>query len=104
MNETEQRQRQVNEARRNHQMDRPSSQKSKASKYSAVPFSRPIAFEAPAREEEKMDATSQDDYSEDEFEDDFEPYETSHEGKEEEVTERGKTDGHSIPTDNRPAR
>lgn len=52
--------------------------RSRASKYSAVPFTKPIEFEAKAPRDEAEEDESEDDY-EDDFEDDFEPYETSHE-------------------------
>lgn len=68
--------------------DRPSSQKSHVSKYSAVPFSREIDFQV--QKKDQVITPSDDDYSEDDFEDDY--FETSHEGAEEENTEKGKTD------------
>ena len=54
------------------------SNKSGVSKYSAVPFTRPIDFNQKAPRDEAKDEESEDDY-EDDFDEDFEPYETSNE-------------------------
>lgn len=57
------------------------SSKSKASKYSAVPFTNEIEFQTkPVNDQEEESEENYSDNYEDDFDEDFEPYETSHDG------------------------
>lgn len=57
---------------------------SDVSKYSAVVFTNPVEhwISPPKNEASKAMTESEEDYSEDDFDDDFEPYETSNEEEE----------------------